>query len=76
MTDLGNVTGAITLTLNGSTTVNENVFGGGNMSKSLDNTTVNLRQGVQVLGNVYGGGNKASVGGSSEVKIQDATTTP
>lgn len=71
MTDLGNVTGAITLTLNGSTTVNENVFGGGNMSKSLDNTTVNLRQGVQVLGNVYGGGNKGTVGGSSEVKIED-----
>ena len=71
MTDLGNVTGAITLTLNGSTTVNENVFGGGNMSKSLDNTTVNLRQGVQVFGNVYGGGNKGTVGGSSEVKIED-----
>ena len=71
MTDLGNVTGAITLTLNGSTTVNENVFGGGNMSKSLDNTTVNLRQGVQVFGNVYGGGNKGTVGGSSRVLIQD-----
>lgn len=71
MTDLGNVTGAITLTLNGSTTVNENVFGGGNMSKSLDNTTVNLRQGVQVLGNVYGGGNKGAVSGSSRVFIQD-----
>lgn len=71
LTDLGNVTGAITLTLNGSTTVNENVFGGGNESKSLSNTTVILQQGATVLGNVYGGGNNGTVGGNSSVTIQD-----
>ena len=31
---------------------------------------------VQIGGNVYGGGNKGAVGGSSEVLIQDAATTP
>ena len=71
LTDLGNVTGAITLTIKGNTVVHENVFGGGNESKSLSNTTVNLQQGATVLGNVYGGGNKAFVGGNSEVNIQD-----
>ena len=71
LSDLGNVTGAITLTLNGSTTVNENVFGGGNESKSLSNTTVILEDGVNVHGNVFGGGNNGTVGGNSSVTIQD-----
>lgn len=71
LSDLGNVTGAITLTLNGSTTVNENVFGGGNESKSLSNTTVILKQGTKVHGNVFGGGNNGTVGGNSSVTIQN-----
>lgn len=71
MNDLGNVTGAITLTLDGNTTVQDNVFGGGNESKSLDNTTVKLQDGAHVLGNVYGGGNNGAVGGKSSVTIEN-----
>ena len=47
------------------------VFGGGNESKSLSNTTVTLQDDVQIGGNVYGGGNKADVNGSTTVNIQE-----
>lgn len=62
MTDLGNVTGAITLTLDGNTVVHENVFGGGNESKSLNDATVIVKGTSEVKQNVFGGGNKAFVG--------------
>jgi hypothetical protein len=48
-----------------------NVFGGGNESKSLSNTTVTLQGNTQVLRNVYGGGNQAEVLGSTTVNIQE-----
>ena len=77
LTDLGNVTGNITLTIDGNSvigtegnTATGNVFGGGNESKSLSNTTVTLKDYTQVLGNVFGGGNKAIVAGSTTVKIE------
>ncbi len=60
MTALGNVTGAITLTVDGGT-VGEDVFGGGNESKSLDNVTVTIQNGATVGNSVYGGGNEADV---------------
>lgn len=68
LTDLGNVTGAISLTIDGGS-VTENVFGGGNESKSLNNATVNLKGNLEVGGSVFGGGNKADVLGSTEVNI-------
>ena len=75
---LGAITGDVTLTLNGGTIVQGNVFGGGdasavkqNSSNQKGNTTVNLEGGVTVHGNVYGGGNEGSVGGDSQVNIQD-----
>ena len=88
MTELGNVTGDITLTLSGTTKVGYDtngsrivgvdgkptggdVFGGGNESKSLGNTTVTLQDDVQIGGNVFGGGNKAPVSGSATVNIQE-----
>ena len=85
--NLGSVNTA-TLTLKGDTKVGTldgsnnlvegtgNVYGGGDESTVAGNTTVILKGDAKVLGNVYGGGNKGQVGGSSEVKIQDATTTP
>ena len=77
MSNLGNVNGAITITLDGNTVVHENVFGGGHESKSLNNTTVKLQEGAKVLGNVYGGGNEGLVGGDSKVIIQNESgTTP
>lgn len=85
MSNLGNVNGAITITLDGHTVVRENVFGGGNESKSLNDATVIIKgnsvigtEGEASTGNVYGGGNKASVGvvtsgtpGNTTVKLQE-----
>ena len=76
MSDLGNVTGDINITIDGDSKIGTaddettgNVFGGGNESKSLSNTTVSLKGNTKVLGNVFGGGNKAEVSGSATVKI-------
>ena len=69
LNDLGNVTGDITITLNGNTTVNGNVFGGGNESKSLSNTLVEILEHTKVLGNIYGGGNMGVVGGNTKVVV-------
>ena len=71
LTTLGTVTGNISLSLTGSTTVTGNVYGGGDESAVTGNTAVILEGGATVLGNVYGGGNKGAVGGSSEVKIKN-----
>ena len=72
MTDLGNVTGAITLTIDGGSVTN-NVFGGGNESKSRDNTTVNIQNGANIGKSVYGGGNVANVGGDTKVILLGGT---
>lgn len=70
MSDLGNVTGAITLTIDGGS-VAENVYGGGNESKSLNNTRITIKGGSQVTGDVFGGGNQGNVSGSTTVNIQE-----
>lgn len=95
LTNLGAVSGKVTLNLEGNTTVGTldgsnnlvegtgNVFGGGDES-AVNNadtpadahTEVNIKGNVEIFGNVFGGGNKGAVSGSTEVKIQDATTTP
>ena len=72
LADLGNVTKAISITIDGDSEVTGNVFGGGNESKSLDNTTVNIQGNTYVHGNVFGGGNKAEVDGSATVNIRAA----
>lgn len=77
MSDLGNVTGAISLTIDGGSVGAENdnnpnhgnVYGGGNESKSLNNTTVTLKGSAHIYGNVFGGGNEAEVRGSATVNI-------
>lgn len=91
LTDLGNVTGAISLTIDGGyvggTSLGEtpaveatnpaesipaggSVYGGGNESKSLNNTTVTLKGNAEIYGEVFGGGNKANVTGSATVNIE------
>lgn len=82
LSGLGAVSGDVTLTLKGSTTIGTetspgvlkegtgNVYGGGDESAVNGNTTVILEGGAQVLGNVYGGGNRGVVGGTSSVTIQ------
>lgn len=74
LTDLGNVTGAITLTLDGHTVVTENVFGGGNESKSLNNATVTIQGTSEVNGNVFGGGNEAIVNQNTIVNLKQGAT--
>ena len=48
-----------------------NVYGGGNESKSLNNTTVTLKGSAHIYGNVFGGGNKAEVQGTATVRIEE-----
>lgn len=90
LTDLGNVTGAISITIDGgyvggtslgqtpaqpATATSEarpaggSVYGGGNESKSLNNTTVTLKGDAVIYGDVFGGGNKATVTGNATVNI-------
>lgn len=71
LTKLGAVSQDVTLTLDGGTTVEFHVFGGGEQSSVMGNTTVKIQQGAHVVGNVYGGGNEGPVGGDSKVIIQD-----
>lgn len=74
MSDLGNVTDDITITLKGNTTVKGNVFGGGNESKSLSNTLVKILGQTKVFGNIYGGGNMAEVQGNTKVIVNSDAT--
>ena len=71
LTSLGTVTGNVTLTLDGETTVTGNVFGGGDESAVNGNVTVSLQENATINGNVFGGGNKGLVSGSTEVNIED-----
>lgn len=68
---LGEVDGNVTLTINGTSQIDGNVFGGGDASKVNGSATVTLMGNTQVEGNVFGGGNNADVGGGATVNIQD-----
>lgn len=79
LTDLGNVTGNISLTIDGNSVIGTDggdettgcVFGGGNESRSLSNTTVTLKGNTEVKHNVFGGGNNAVVGGTATMNITE-----
>ena len=85
MNELGNVTGDISLTLNGCTIgtthnahadVNDGcVYGGGNESKSLKNTSVLINDTVEakttyINHSLFGGGNKADVMGNTTIDMR------
>ena len=77
LTSLGTVSGTVTLTLDGST-VNQNVYGGGEQSTVYNTTTasdartiVTIKGGSQIAGDVFGGGKKGDVSGSTQVNIED-----
>ena len=69
MSQLGNVTGAITLDIKGGN-IAQSVFGGGNESPSRDNTSVTIDGNAVVGTNVFGGGNIADVDGNTQVSLK------
>ena len=76
MADLGNVTGNISITIGGDSKIGTgtdggSVYGGGNESKSLGDTTVTLQGNTEVNGDVFGGGNMGVVEGSATVNITE-----
>jgi len=73
-TDLGSV-GAVALTIKGNTTVQGNVFGGGEESQVSGNTEVKILENTKVYGNIYGGGNEGVVGGNTKVIVNGHTST-
>ena len=81
--NLGTVTGAVTLTITGSSvigttgdTTTGHVFGGGDESEVDGSTTVNISGTTQVLGNVFGGGNEGMVSGNTTVNIRESEPEP
>lgn len=68
--NLGSV-GNTNLTLQGSTTVGGDVYGGGDASAVSGSTIVTLKGTTQVEGDVFGGGNKGMVSGKTTVKIEE-----
>ncbi len=74
MSDLGNVTGAISITVDGGT-ITGDVYGGGNESKSLNNATVTILNTALVNHDIYGGGNQANVEGNATVNLVGGTVS-
>ena len=90
LTGLGAVTGKVTLNINGTTTVGESVYGGGEESAVNNDTEVNVNGGIigtegeggARWGNVYGGGkgkaddvNAGLVKGNTTVNISGTAET-
>ena len=89
LTTLGAVTGKATLTINGTTTVAESVYGGGEESTVNGNTEVTVNSGTIGVtgkggyryGNVYGGGNSVDdldaglVKGNTTITIKGTAET-
>ena len=69
--NLGTVSDNIILTINGTTTVGESVYGGGEESSVGGNTSVTLQGATHVFGNVFGGGDKGPVSGNTSVILKD-----
>lgn len=71
LTGLGTVKGNVSLTIKGTTIIDEDVYGGGDASAVDGNTTVTLQGNATVTGNVFGGGNSGEISGSATVNIED-----
>ena len=77
LVNLGAVSGAVTLTINGNSNMGHDVFGGGDSSAVINttnpanaSTTVKLQGNAQVQGNVFGGGNRGLVSGTATVNVE------
>ena len=69
---LGAVSGNTSMTIEDGSTIDGNVYGGGDASKVDGNTEVNLLKG-SVNSDIYGGGNVADVGGNTKVFLLGGT---
>ena len=72
--NLGAVNGNVSLSLEGDTTIDADVYGGGDASAVTGaghSVTVTLKGNVTVNGSVFGGGNNGKVEGSTTVNIEE-----
>ena len=76
LSNLGTVYGDATLNIKGNSVIQGNVYGGGDESKVIQNTTVLVEDRTKVFGNIYGGGNIGEVGGDTKVIINGTTPQP
>lgn len=67
--DLGTVQGLVTLNIEGTTTIDHNVYGGGDESAVIGSTIVTIIDDVEIKGDVFGGGNEGQVDGETTVII-------
>ncbi len=74
LTSLGTVVGDVSLTINGATSVDGSVYGGGDSGPVGGSTTVNVSGSAMVDNVVFGGGNMADVGGSVTVNISGSAS--
>lgn len=68
---MGGINGNVAIDISNST-INGDVYGGGNAGKVFGNTTLKVLN-SSVSGNVIGGGNNGSVSGSTKVIVTDTT---
>ena len=59
------------MTIDGTSQVDGDVFGGGDASKVSGSATITLQGQTTIEGNVFGGGNEAEVTGSTVVNIKN-----
>ena len=73
LTGLGAVSGSTSLTIEGTTNVQGNVYGGGDQSAVNTNSTVIIQGSAVVTGDVFGAGNAADVDGAAAVTVKSGT---
>ena len=71
LANLGTVNGVAEITVEGSSKVDGNVFGGGDSSGVTGDTFVIIKGNAEIGGDVFGGGNEGLVTGSATVNIQE-----
>ena len=73
LTTLGAVTGKVTLNIEGTTSVAENVYGGGESSDAEGNVEVNMNSGT-IAQDIYGGGALGNTNTANTTNTSDNTT--
>ena len=71
--NLGAVSGSTSITVNGTSVIEGNLFGAGNESVVMSNTDAVVDEDAWVKGSVYGGGNIANIEGNTMVEMKNGT---